>query len=103
MEQQYALIDRDPRFQALIRRRSRLGWGLTGIVLATYYAFIFCIAWQPAWLATPLAGSWLTAGLASGLGIIASSIGLTGLYVHRANAEFDTLNAAIVRDAHRHE
>lgn len=104
MQHLYRRIDQDPRFHALARQRSRLGWTLAALVLGAYHGFIFCIAWRPAWLAETLApGTALTVGLAWGLGVMVLGIGLTGIYVHRANSAFDRLNAEILQDATRHE
>ena len=104
MQHLYRRIDQDPRFHALARRRSRLGWSLAGAVLLCYYGFIFCIAWRPAWLAGTLApGTALTVGLAWGLGVMFLCIALTGIYVQRANRVFDRLNAELLRDATRDE
>jgi len=67
-----------------------------------YYAFILAIAFAPQHLARQLHDDTvLTVGIAAGLGVIALSIALTGLYVWRANRSFDRLNAEIVSDATR--
>jgi len=98
----YDRIDRDPRFHALTRARSRLGWTLSGVVLVAYYAFVLAIAFAPQWLARPLApDTVVTVGIAAGLGVIGLSVALTGIYVLRANSTFDRLNAEIVAAATR--
>lgn len=80
-----------PAFRELERKRSRLGWTLTAITLALYFGFILLVAFAPASLATPLGGMTMTLGLPAGVGIILASILMTGIYVHRANTEFDEL------------
>jgi uncharacterized membrane protein (DUF485 family) len=100
MRHLYARIDRDPRFHALARARSRLGWTLSGFVLVAYYGFVLAIAFAPGWLARPLgADTVVTVGIAAGLGVIGLSVALTGVYVWRANRTFDRLNAEIVAAA----
>ncbi|MGD9601892.1 MAG: DUF485 domain-containing protein [Gammaproteobacteria bacterium] len=97
------LIDRDPRFHALQRARSRFAWGLAALVFVAFYTFMGVTAFQPAWLARPLhAETSITVGLAAGSGIIVFCILLTGVYVWRANREFDRLNRQILDDATRH-
>lgn len=85
----------DPAFHELERKRSRLGWTLTAITLAIYFGFILLVAFSPATLAMPLAGMTMTLGLPIGVGIIVASIVMTGIYVRRANAEFDELTRRI--------
>ncbi len=102
MHQVYDRIDRDPRFHALARARSRLGWTLSGLVLVAYYGFVLAIAFAPGWLARPLGpDNTVTVGIATGLGVIALSVALTGVYVWRANRSFDRTNADIVASATR--
>jgi uncharacterized membrane protein (DUF485 family) len=101
MEEPHVLIDRDPRFHALQRARSRFAWGLTAVMLGAHYAFIAVIACAPAWFAAPLhAGTTLTRGIAAGAAIILLAIALTGLYVWRANREFDVENRRILATLH---
>ena len=86
---------RDPAFQELERKRNRLGWTLTAFILVVYYGFILMVAFSPATLATPLGGMTMSIGLPLGVGIIVLSILITGIYVRRANSEFDTLTNKI--------
>ncbi|MEQ8230454.1 MAG: DUF485 domain-containing protein [Gammaproteobacteria bacterium] len=98
MDALYQKIFDDPEFQALQRRRSRLSWTLATIMLVVYYAFILVIAFRPALFAAPLgAGTVITWGIPIGVGIILLGFVLTGVYVYRANGEFDRTTAAIVR------
>ena len=100
MQDLSSIIDRDPRFHALQSTRSRFAWGLAAVVLACYYSFILIIALRPALFAGVLApGTVVTVGIAYGLGMIALSILLTGLYVWRANHEFDPRNQELLDEA----
>lgn len=101
MEEPHVLIDRDPRFHALQRTRSRFAWSLTFLMLGAYYAFIAVVAYAPAWFAVALhPDTTLTRGVAAGGAIILLAIALTGLYVWRANREFDVENRRILAAAH---
>ena len=95
----YQEIENTPRFKALVRKRGRFAWILSLITLALYVGFIFLIAFEPQWLGTPLyAGSSITRGIPVGVGLIVISFVLTGIYVIRANGEFDRLTAEILRE-----
>ena len=98
MNDLYQRIFADPEFQALQRRRSRLIWMLSMIMLVTYFGFILVIAFAPEFFAAPLgADTVITRGIPIGVGIILLGLALTGIYVHRANGEFDTTTADIVQ------
>ena len=87
-----------PAFAELRARRRRTAIVLTTLMLAIYYGFIVAIAFAPQWLAIRISGV-ITLGIPLGLGVILSAIGLTGLYVRRANREFDQLTADAIRSA----
>lgn len=90
-------ISADPRYAELVRKRSGFAWGLSALVLAIYYGFIMIIAFAPKFLGTPLwQGSVTTIGLPLGVGVILSAIILTGIYVYRANGEFDELTRELI-------
>lgn len=89
-------IKNDPNYMLLVQKRSRLGWQLSFIILLIYFGFVLLIAFDPAFLATPLAKGWVTTiGIPLGLGVIISAFVLTGIYVWRANSEFDELTQKI--------
>lgn len=93
------LVDRiknDPDFLKLVSERSRFAWILTIIMLVIYFGFVLIIAFDPSFLGTPLfEGSVTTIGIPIGVGVILSAFILTGLYVRRANGEFDELTRRI--------
>ncbi|MGE0024589.1 MAG: DUF485 domain-containing protein [Hyphomicrobium sp.] len=94
-----ASIERDPEFQALHRRRARFAWTLSAIMAAIYFGFILTVAFAPHVLAMPIAGSTTTLGIPLGVGVIAAAFVLTGLYVRRANTDFDVATGRIVERA----
>ena len=98
----YQRIHSHPRFQELVRRRGRFAWTLSALMLGLYIAFILAIAFEPRWLGTPLSvGSTITWGIPVGVGIILSAFVLTGIYVWRANGEFDRLTAELLQDVNK--
>ncbi len=88
-------IENDPNYQKLVSERKSLGWILAIITLVMYYGYIAVVAFAPSLIAVPLFGS-ITVGIALGVAIILASILLTGIYVMRANGEYDDLTNAIV-------
>ncbi|MDF1896977.1 DUF485 domain-containing protein [Rahnella contaminans] len=95
----YQRVVSNPRFRELVQKRSRFAWLLSGITLVLYVAFILLIAFDPQWLGTPLyEGATITRGIPVGVGLIVISFILTGIYVIRANNEFDQLTADIIRE-----
>lgn len=99
-EHVYERIKKDPRFTELQQTRGRFALILSVIVLVVYYGFIMVVAFAPELLAKPIAeGFTTTMGVPIGAAIIIFSWLTTGIYVRRANNEFDALNKQIVEDA----
>jgi uncharacterized membrane protein (DUF485 family) len=93
-----ARIAADPRYQALVSRRSRFTWILTSIMLAAFFGYILLIAFNKELLALRIGGGTTTLGIPIGLGVIALGILLTGIYVRRANSDFDPMVRSIRED-----
>ena len=93
----YKRIEQNPRFQELVAKRERFAWILSAIMLGLYVAFILLIAFEPQLLGTRISSdSPVTWGIPLGVGLILSAFVLTGIYVKRANGEFDRLNQAVL-------
>jgi len=90
-------IASDPRYQQLKAKRTRFGWLLTLAMLIVYYGFIVLVAFDKALLATRLGAGVTTIGMPVGLGVIVFTIVITGLYVRRANKEYDDLTEQIAK------
>ncbi len=91
-----ARIRTDPAFLELTRKRSNFGWTLAVIMVAVYMAFIFLVAFGHSIVAQPIGSGTLTLAFPLGLGVIVLAVVLTGIYVVRANSEFDRLTRQIV-------
>lgn len=93
-------IQHNPKFVALVQTRGAFSWALAIIMLAIYCAFILVIGFKKDLFATPLGdGTVITWGIPVGVGIILAAFVLTGIYVRRANTEFDQLITEIVEEA----
>jgi uncharacterized membrane protein (DUF485 family) len=93
-------IRNNPKFAELVAKRTVFAWTLSVIILVMYFGFIGIIAFDKTMLAAPLvAGSVTTIGFPIGVGVILASIILTGIYVYRANGEFDEINRQIIEES----
>jgi uncharacterized membrane protein (DUF485 family) len=92
-------VAENPKYKELIAKRTRFGWILTAIMLVVYYGYVSLIAFDKAFLAQPIGSGVMSLGIPIGFGVIVISIILTGIYVVRANGEFDRLTREIVEEA----
>lgn len=90
-----ARIQTDPRFRELERKRNAFSWTLCVVMLLIYFSFIFLVAFGGKVAATPVWGV-VTLAFPVGLAVIVLSILLTGLYVMKANGEYDALTRDLV-------
>lgn len=92
----YEAVKHHPAYLRLVRQRARWAWGLASLILLMYFSFILLIAFRPEWLATPLGpDTVITVGIPVGVAIILLAFVLTGIYVHKANTDFDVLTQQI--------
>jgi len=89
----------NPKYQELKRKRNFFGWLLAVCMLVVYYGYIFLIAFEKEFLSQPIGDGVTTIGVPIGMGVIIFTIAITGIYVRRANGEFDRLTREILEDA----
>ena len=92
-------IARNPKYQQLKATRNRLGWKLKILMLIVYYGYIGLIAFDKELLATPIGAGVTTLGIPIGMAVIVFTVIITGIYVRRANREFDAATRDILKDA----
>ena len=97
--QGYETVQRNPKYQQLVKERLSFGWTLSVIMLTTYFGFILMIAYAPKFLGIPIGTGVMTIGIPIGLFVIVSAFVLVGIYVRRANAVYDSLISDIVDEA----
>lgn len=88
-------IKRDPNYHQLVKSRSRFGWALTALMMLVYYGYILLIAFDKEFLATKTGDGVMTWGMPIGLFVIVFTVLVTGVYVRRANKQYDELTHAI--------
>ena len=94
-----ARIEANPKYHELKRKRNGFGWMLTVLMLVVYYGYIALIAFNKPFLAQPIGAGVTTLGIPIGMGVIIFTIVITGIYVRRANSEYDRLTAEILKEA----
>lgn len=98
----YEKVVAHPKYAELMSKRNRFALLLSAIVLGVYYTFVLVATMAPATFASPI-GDDLTwcLGLVAGFVIQAFAFVMTGIYVRRANGEFDALNRTLIEEAGR--
>ena len=99
IEKRLLEISKNPKYQKLVRTRNRYGWSLTAIMMLVYYGYIYLVAFKRDFLAQTMGDSVMTLSIPFGLGVIIFTILVTGIYVRRANAEFDKLTHEILQES----
>ncbi|HIZ50253.1 MAG TPA: DUF485 domain-containing protein [Candidatus Pseudomonas excrementavium] len=94
-----AEVLRHPKYQELVKRRTRVSMTFFGVTLLIYAGFILTMAYLPEIFAQPLGPNWtMSVGLFVGLLVACSAVILIALYTYFSNKVFDPLLAAIMRD-----
>ena len=87
----------NPAYQELKAKRSSFGWWLTLLMMIVYYGFILLVAFKKEFLAQRMGEGVMTIGMPIGVAVIVFTIVITGIYVRRANSEFDALSDKITK------
>ena len=91
-------IKANPKYQQLVRTRSAYGWLMTILMLLVYYGYILLVAFKKEFLAQPIGDGVTSIGIPIGVGVILFTVIITGIYVRRANDEFDKVTAEIIKE-----
>lgn len=98
-DQMVQRIQSNPKYQRLRSVRNRFAWVLTILMLIVYYGYVGLIAFDKELLAKPIGAGVTTWGMPIGLGVILFTVVVTGIYVYRANTEFDAITEQILKEA----
>lgn len=91
-------IKSNPKYEKLVATRSSYGWTLTWLMMFVFYGYILLIAFNKELLGTKIGEGVTTWGIPIGLFVIVFTVIITGIYVRRANSEFDDLTAQIRKE-----
>ena len=94
-----AKVEANPKYHELRRKRNSFGWSMTILMMVVYYGYIALIAFNKPFLAQPIGAGVTSLGVPIGFGVIVFTIVITGIYVRRANGEYDRLTAEILKEA----
>ena len=98
----HAKIRNNPKFAEMVGKRTRFAILLSLVVLVPYYTFMYLVSMQPQIFAAKLSeGGVLTIGWPIAVVFVVGGWLLTGVYVSRANGEFDRLNEEILKEARK--
>lgn len=78
-------------YKKLVKTRTRYGWLMTALMMIVYFGYIYLVAYRKDFLATTFSDSVISYSIPIGIGVILFTIVITGIYVRRANNEFDRL------------
>ena len=93
-------IRANPKFAELVGKRTRFAIILSLVVLVPYYSFMLLVSLQPQIFAAKISeGSVITIGWPIAALIVICGWLLTGVYVSRANGEFDRLTTEVLKEA----
>ena len=93
-------IRANPKFAELVGKRTRFAILLSLVVLVPYYSFMLLVSLQPQIFAAKISeGSVITIGWPIAALIVIGGWLLTGVYVNRANGEFDRITAEVLKEA----
>ena len=94
-----AKVEANPKYHELRSKRNTFGWSLTALMMIVYYGYIALIAFNKPFLAQPISAGVTSLGIPIAMGVIIFTIVITGIYVSRANGEYDRLTAEILKEA----
>ena len=98
----HARIRANPKFAEMVGKRTRLAILLSLVVLVPYYTFMLLTSLKPGLFTSTISDtSVITIGWPIAALIVVGGWLMTGIYVSRANGEFDALNEEILNEARK--
>ena len=91
-------VEQSSTYQKLVKTRSSYGWLLTALMMIVYYGFILLVAFGKDFMSQRIGDGVITYAMPIGLFVLVFTVVITGVYVRRANTEFDELNEAVRKE-----
>lgn len=97
-----ARLQANPKFNKLVSTRNTYSYLMTLAMMVVYFGYILLVAFNKEFLAQKLGAGLVTSvGIPMGVGVLVFTILITGIYVRRANTEFDSLKEELIREANK--
>jgi len=88
-----------PKFKQLVSDRSRLSVSFSLLICIGYGIFVIGMSYFPAWMSTPTSdGSSISYGIMMAIFLIIFGVLCSGLYMKKANNEFDSLKRELLEE-----
>ena len=91
-------VEQSSTYQKLVKTRSSYSWFLTALMMIVYYGFILLVAFGKDFMSQRIGDGVITYAMPIGLFVLVFTVVITGVYVRRANTEFDELNEAVRKE-----
>jgi uncharacterized membrane protein (DUF485 family) len=99
----YIAVQNSQEFAALRKKFRGFVFPMTGAFLAWYFLYVLLASYAVDWMATKIAGTWITYGLVLGLLQFATTFAITMYYARWADRELDPAAAALAEHMERGE
>ena len=97
----YIAVQNSQEFAALRKKFRGFVFPMTGAFLAWYFLYVLLASYAVDWMATKIAGTWITYGLVLGLLQFATTFAITMYYARWADRELDPAAAALAEHMER--
>ena len=94
-------VESNASYQKLVKPRSSFGWWLTASMMVVYYGYTLLNSFDKELMFKKMGDGVTTWGMPIGFGVILFTILITGLYVRRANTEYDDLTEKILKEVNK--
>jgi cation/acetate symporter len=95
----YQRIRAHPKYQELVRRRSRVTWSLAWFTICVFFGFMLVAAFNPGLLARPISDSGVTTvAVVIGAFLLVLFWLLTAIYIRYSSRVYDKMNEEILRE-----
>ena len=89
----------NPKFQKMAKTKRMYCWSFSILMFVIYVIYILYIGASPESFGVPVAaGKTTTVGIYVGLFVILFAFAITGIYVHKANGEFEKMTQQVVKE-----